>query len=69
MVGLLWDDETAISYDLQRAHSADVWFIKMRAWFWGITSAVATFLIGNIMGVFDINIFGLIFKWLNGIWH
>ncbi len=67
MVGLLWDDETAISYDLQRAHSADVWFLKMRAWFWGITFTVAGFLIGNIMGVFDINIFGLLFDWIGSL--
>lgn len=68
MVGLLWDDETAISYDLQRAHSADVWFIKMRAWFWGITASTASFLLGNIMGVFDINLFGMFFDWLSHIW-
>ena len=69
MVGLLWDDETAISYDLQRAHSADVWFFKMRAWFWGITSSVAALLLGNIMGVFDINIFGLLFDFIGSIIH
>jgi hypothetical protein len=69
MVGLLWDDETAISYDLQRAHSADVWFLKMRAWFWGITSSVAALLLGNIMGVFDINIFGLLFDFIGSIIH
>ena len=68
MVGLLWDDETAISYDLQRAHSADVWFIKMRAWFWGITFSTASFLLGNIMGVFDINLFGMFFDWLGHLW-
>ena len=69
MVGLLWDDETAISYDLQRAHSADVWFLKMRAWFWGITSSVAALLLGNIIGVFDINIFGLLFDFIGSIIH
>ena len=69
MVGLLWDDETAISYDLQRAHSADVWFLKMRAWFWGITSSVAALLLGNIMRVFDINIFGLLFDFIGSIIH
>ena len=54
-------DETAIAYDLQRAHSADVWFIRARAWFWGITVSVASFCIGNIAGVFDLNFFGFIF--------
>ena len=68
-MGLLWDDETALSYDLQRAHSADVWFLKMRAWFWGISAAVAAFLLGNIAGVFDINIFGILFDVIGGIIH
>ena len=65
-MGLLWDDETAISYDLQRAHSADVWFLKMRAWFWGTCATLSAFFIGNIMGVFDINILGWI---LDTFWH
>jgi len=53
-------DETAMAYDLQRAHSADVWFIKARAWFWGITSAVALFCLGNITGAIGLNIFGFL---------
>jgi hypothetical protein len=55
-------DETAIAYDLQRAHSADVWFIRARAWFWGITASVACLCLGNIAGVFGVNIFGFIFS-------
>ena len=66
-MGLLWDDEGSISYDLQRAHSADIWFLRMRAWFWGITASLASFLIGNIMGVFDINIMGFIIDTITGI--
>ena len=51
-------DETAMAYDLQRAHSADVWFLKARAWFWGITISVGCLLIGNIAGVFGVNLVG-----------
>lgn len=58
-------DETAMAYDLQRAHSADVWFIKARAWFWGITSAVAFFCAGNISGALGVNVFGYISSIIN----
>ena len=58
-----------VAYDMSRAHSADLFFIKMRAWFWGITSSVAALLLGNIMGVFDINIFGLLFDFIGSIIH
>jgi len=51
-------DDTTIAYDMTRAHSADIWFLKLRAWTWGITATVAALCIGNIAGVFGINIFG-----------
>lgn len=62
-------DETAMAYDLQRAHSADVWFIKARAWFWSITATTAGLLIGNICGVFGVNFFGGLFKVLGTIFE
>ena len=40
-----------VAYDMSRAHSADLFFIKMRAWFWGVTASVATFLLGHMIGV------------------
>ena len=33
-------DESTMAYDLQRAHSADIWFIRARFWIWGIISTV-----------------------------
>ena len=39
-----------------------VWFIKARAWFWGITLTVAGLLAGNILGVFGFNFFGSLFS-------
>lgn len=50
------------AYNQSRAHSADMWFLKMRAWFWGSCSALSCLLIGNILGVFDINIMGSIIQ-------
>ena len=54
------------AYNQQRAHSADILLLKMRAWFWGTFAAISSFFIGNIMGVFDINILGWI---LDTFWH
>lgn len=55
-------------YNQSRAHSADLLFLKMRAWFWGITSSVVALLLGNIGGVFDINIMGWIIERITGLW-
>ena len=58
------------AYNSQRAHSADVFFIKMRYWFWGSCIALSSLLIGNILGVFDINIMGwVIDKFWNSWGH
>ena len=51
-------DEQSLAYDLSRAHSADVFFLKIRAWVWGTISVVAFFLIGNIMGALGIDLIG-----------
>ena len=61
-------DEGAMAYDLQRAHSADIWFLRFRAYFWGSCAALASFLIGNILGVFDINILGWCLDSLQSAW-
>ena len=55
-------------YNQSRAHSADLLFLKMRAWCWGITSSVVALLLGNIGGVFDINIMGWIIERITGLW-
>jgi len=56
------------AYNQSRAHSADLFFIKMRAWFWGSFVALSSLLIGNIMGVFDINIMGWLIDTLWNSW-
>ena len=65
---ILGVDEQGLAYDITRAHSADIWFLKMRAWFWGFCACLSGFLIGNIMGVFDINIMGWLFDTLLNGW-
>lgn len=65
---LLGFSDSDYAYNQSRAHSADIFFLKMRAWFWGGFSTLAMFLIGNIMGVFDINIMGWIIDAVKGLW-
>ena len=55
-------------YNQSRAHSADLFFLKMRAWFWGAFGTLSGLLLGNIMGVFDINIMGWIIDAVTGLW-
>jgi len=62
-------DESSIAYDMTRAHSADMLFLKARAFMWCITIGVASLLIGNICGVFGINFFGEAWNFISGMWH
>ena len=57
MVGeiLMGFDESTMAYDLQRAHSADIWFIRARFWIWGMASVVSSFFIGQTLAIFGIN--------------
>ena len=67
---LLGFSDSDYAYNAQRAHSADIFLLKMRMWFWGSFIALSCFLIGNIMGVFDINVMGWLFdNLLNGWGH
>jgi hypothetical protein len=61
-------NETTMAYDMTRAHSADVFFLKVRAWSWGITCTIGGFLVGNILGVFEFNFFGIVWNWLINLW-
>ena len=47
---------------MSRALSADIWFLKVRFWCWGITASVASLLVGNIAGALGFSIFGGIFE-------
>ena len=65
---MLGFDESTIAYDLQRAHSADIWLMQMRFWFWGSCSTLFFFLVGNILGVvLEISIMGWLIDGLKTI--
>jgi hypothetical protein len=61
--------EERIAYDLTRAHSADVFFLKMRAWFWGITISIVCFFLGNLLGAYGTNILGDAWQGLVDTWE
>lgn len=50
-------DESALAYDMQRAHSADIWFLRARFYFWGVISTVCGFLLGHALPLVGINFF------------
>ena len=58
--------ETDYVYNQSRAHSADMFFMKMRMGFWVTCASLSFFFLGNIMGVFDINVVGWL---LDNLWH
>ena len=58
-------DETALAYDMQIAHSADVWFLRARFYFWGIIGCLTSFTLGQLMALTGINILGELWE---GFW-
>ena len=61
-------DETTLAYDLQRAHSADVWFLRARFWFWGMASTVTSFFIGHAISLWGINLYSGAWHLLSSLW-
>jgi len=59
---LMGFDEQNIAYDLQRAHSADIWFMRARFYIWGGIACVSSFLVGHALSFFGVNLYA-------GFWH
>ena len=59
-------DETALAYDMHRAHSADVWFLRARFYFWGTVSTVIGFLVGHGISLAGVNLY--VSAW-EGFWN
>ena len=62
-------DETTLAYDLQRAHSADVWFLRARFMFWGTVSTLTGFLIGHALPSFGLNLYHEAWEGFATMWH
>ena len=55
-------DESTLAYDLQRAHSADVWFLRARFYLWGTIASICSFFVGHAISLWGINLY-------KGGWH
>jgi len=62
-------DESTLAYDLQRAHSADIWFLRARFWFWGAIACLASFVIGQAMAVAGVNTLSIAWNSLVDFWN
>lgn len=60
MVGeiLMGFDESTLAYDLQRAHSADIWFLRARFYFWSSMACITSFLLGHLLAYLGVDLFG-----------
>jgi len=65
---LMGFDESTLAYDLQRAHSADVWFLRARFFIWGTVASIASFLLGHALPFYGVNIYGSIWGGLVNFW-
>jgi hypothetical protein len=62
-------DESTLAYDLQRAHSADIWFLRARFWFWGAVASATSFVLGQAMAVAGINTLSIAWNGLVDFWN
>tara|TARA_R110000744_G_scaffold99788_2_gene192485 strand:- start:1009 stop:1233 length:225 start_codon:yes stop_codon:yes gene_type:complete len=71
MVGeiLMGFDESTMAYDLQRAHSADIWFIRARFWLWGIISTVTSFCAGHLVAHMGYNMYEWLWGGMVNFWN
>ena len=62
-------DESTLAYDLQRAHSADIWFLRARIYIWGAAVSVGTFLIGHALPLFGVNLYSIFWDGFVSFWN
>lgn len=62
-------DESTLAYDLQRAHSADIWFLRARFYFWATVIGVTSFFIGHGISLFGVNLYASAWEGFAAFWH
>tara|TARA_R100000458_G_scaffold59716_1_gene71346 strand:+ start:1303 stop:1527 length:225 start_codon:yes stop_codon:yes gene_type:complete len=62
-------DESTLAYDLQRAHSADIWFLRARFWFWGGVASLSSFVLGQAFAIMGVNTLSIAWNGLVDFWH
>ena len=67
---LMGFDESTLAYDLQRAHSADVWFLRARFFIWGTTASIISFFVGHGLAAFGlVNLYSEAGQAVTHLWH
>ncbi len=62
-------DESTLAYDLQRAHSADIWFLRARFWFWGAVASLTSFVIGQAFAIAGVNTLSIAWNGFMDFWN
>lgn len=62
-------DESTLAYDLQRAHSADIWFLRARFWFWGAVASLTSFVIGQAFAIAGVNTLSMAWNGFMDFWN
>ena len=71
MVGeiLMGFDESTLAYDLQRAHSADIWFLRARFFLWSGIACVTIFFVGHAISLFGYNLYSSTWNGIVNLFH
>ena len=62
-------DESTLAYDLQRAHSADIWFLRARFWFWGGVASLTSFVLGQAFAIAGVNTLSIAWNGFMDFWN
>ena len=62
-------DESTLAYDLPRAHSADIWFLRARFWFWGAVASLTSFVIGQAFAIAGVNTLSMAWNGFMDFWN
>ena len=66
---LMGFDESTLAYDLQRAHSADIWFLRTRFFLWSSMACIISFCVGHALPFWGVNIYNSIWNAFVNWWH
>lgn len=66
---LMGFDEQTLAYDLQRAHSADIWFLRARFFLWGMFATIGGFLIGHGIAAAGVNLYAIVWDGFWNMWY
>jgi len=66
---LLGFDESTLAYDLQRAHSADIWFLRARFYFWSFVACITSFLVGHALVFAGVNLYLSAWEGIINFWY